>query len=149
VAAASAAAALPALTTAPKSGSGTSAGIAAIERVRVGRHVRFDRVVFEFAAGTSPYSVRYVAQVLHDGSGRPIRLAGRAFLHVVFTRARIDRPAASSELVLTPLFPALRQVKEAGNFEGVASFGLGLRRKTRFRVYRLAAPARVVIDVAH
>jgi hypothetical protein len=40
-------------------------------------------------------------------------------------------------------------VKIAGDFEGVVSFGLGLRRKTGFRVFRLTAPTRIVIDVAH
>jgi hypothetical protein len=45
--------------------------------------------------------------------------------------------------------PNLRQVKPSGDFEGVVSFGLGLRRRTGFRVFRLSGPARVVIDVAH
>jgi hypothetical protein len=50
---------------------------------------------------------------------------------------------------ITPGCANLRQIKKAGDFEGVVSFGLGLRRKTGFRVFRLTAPARVVIDVAH
>jgi hypothetical protein len=33
--------------------------------------------------------------------------------------------------------------------EGVVSFGLGLRRTTGFRVFRLTGPARIVVDVAH
>ena len=51
--------------------------------------------------------------------------------------------------MLTPRCPNLRQVKLAGDFEGVVSFGLGLRRKTGFRVFRLTAPTRIVVDVRH
>jgi hypothetical protein len=146
----SAAAALPAFTTAPKSGSGGASGIALLEHVRVGRHAGFDRVVFEFAGGTSAYSVRYVPKVLHDGSGLPVRLAGRSFLEVVFRRAKIDRASTGGpDIVRTPRFPTLVQLKESGDFEAVVSFGLGLRSKVGFRVFSLAAPGRVVIDVAH
>ena len=51
--------------------------------------------------------------------------------------------------MLTPQCPNLLQVKKAGDFEGVVSFGFGLRRMTGFRVFRLTNPTRVVIDVAH
>jgi hypothetical protein len=40
-------------------------------------------------------------------------------------------------------------VKLAGDFEGVVTFGLGLKRRTGFRVFRLTGPARVVVDVRH
>jgi hypothetical protein len=50
--------------------------------------------------------------------------------------------------VMTPLCPNLRQMKDAGDFEGVVTLGLGLRRRTGFRVFRLTNPTRVVIDVA-
>jgi len=51
--------------------------------------------------------------------------------------------------VKTPRCPNLRQVKVAGDFEGVVTFGLGLRHKTGFRVFRLTGPKRLVVDVAH
>ena len=38
---------------------------------------------------------------------------------------------------LTPKCSNLRQVKKAGDFEGVVSYGLGLSRRTGFRVFRL------------
>jgi hypothetical protein len=50
---------------------------------------------------------------------------------------------------MSPLCANLQQVKAVGDFEGVVSFGLGLRRKTGFRVFRLTDPTRIVIDVAH
>ena len=51
--------------------------------------------------------------------------------------------------VITPLFPQLRQVRKTGEFEAVVSFGLGLRSRHGFRVFRLTSPTRVVIDLAH
>ena len=49
----------------------------------------------------------------------------------------------------TPRFPMLLQVKEAGDFEGVVSFGVGVRRRTGFRAIHLSSPGRIVLDLAH
>jgi hypothetical protein len=40
-------------------------------------------------------------------------------------------------------------VKVVEDFEGVVRFGLGLRRRTGFRVFRLTNPTRIVVDVSH
>ena len=37
----------------------------------------------------------------------------------------------------------------AGDFEGVVTFGLGVRHRTGFRVFRLTDPTRIAVDVAH
>jgi hypothetical protein len=50
---------------------------------------------------------------------------------------------------MTPLCSNVRQIKAVGDFEGVVSFGIGLRRMTGFRVFRLTAPTRIVVDVEH
>jgi hypothetical protein len=142
-------ASLPPFTVLAKAGPATTSQQAVLEHVRVGRHATFNRVVFEFRAGTPTWSARYVPQVVHDGSGLPVKLAGTAFLHVVFRSARIDRGSAGAPpITRTPRFRSLLQLKESGDFEGVVSFGLGLRRKVGFRGFRLAAPGRVVVDVA-
>src|SRR5438105_9672934 len=141
---------LPPFTTFAKAGPAGTSGTAVLEHVRVGRHQGFDRIAFEFRNGTAAWSARYVPKVVHDGSGKPVPLSGRAFLHVVFHRASVDRPSAGGpDIVRTPSFPTLLQLKEAGDFEGVVSFGLGLRRRVGFRGFRLAGPSRIVIDVAH
>jgi hypothetical protein len=142
-------ASLPAFTVFAKAGPATTSRTAVLEHVRVGRHATFDRVVFEFRAGTPAWSARYVPRVVHDGSGLPVTLPGTAFLHVVFRNARIDLGSAGgAPITRTPRFRSLLQLKESGDFEGVVSFGLGLRRKVGFRGFRLTAPGRVVIDVA-
>ena len=50
---------------------------------------------------------------------------------------------------LTPLFPALRQLKISGDFEGVVSFGAGINGQKPFRVFTLTAPQRIVVDIRH
>ena len=48
----------------------------------------FDRVVFEFNGGVpADVRVRYVDRLIADGSGLPVRIAGRAVLRVRFEAA--------------------------------------------------------------
>jgi hypothetical protein len=137
-------------TVAAKAGPRHGAAPAVLEHVRVARHASFDRVVFQFRSGTPAWSARYVPRVVHDGSGKPVALAGRAFLHVVFHGANVDRPSAGGpDIARTPRFPSILQLEEAGEFEGVVSFGLGLRRRVGFRGFHLSGPGRLVVDVAH
>ena len=50
-----------------------------LAEVRVGGHATFDRVVFEFGGDRPGHDVRYVDEVVQDGSGLPIPLDGGAF----------------------------------------------------------------------
>jgi hypothetical protein len=141
---------LPPFTTAPKS-SGGSGGQAEVFGVATGCHATFDRFVVRARFATPGYDVRYVKRIVADGSGEPVSLRGTKRIRVIVRNARGHTQAGTNLLpaVRTPLCPNLRQVKTAGDFEGVVTFGLGLRRKTGFRVFRLTAPTRIVIDVRH
>ncbi|MEO5678723.1 MAG: hypothetical protein ABIS47_03545 [Acidimicrobiales bacterium] len=126
---------------------------------RAGRHECFDRLVFDLTGPASAYRVEYVAQVLSDGSGAPIPLRGGAFLSIVQGVAAHDlngqptyNPANRSEAVNVAGFTTFRQVAFGGTFEGVTTFGLGVRAKLPFRVSVLGGPgrgSRVVVDVSH
>ena len=142
--------ALPPFTTAPKTASG-SGGQAELFAVAVGCHATYDRFVVRERFATPGYDVRYVTHIVADGSGNPVSLLGSKRIRVVIREARGHTQGGTNLLpsVKTPLCANLRQVKTAGDFEGVVSFGLGLRRRTGFRVFRLVAPARIVVDVAH
>jgi hypothetical protein len=142
--------ALPRFTTAPKTAAG-GARQAEAYGLTAACHASFDRVVVRVRAGTPGYDVRSVRRVVQDGSGRVVSLQGRRRIHLVLHNARGHTAGGRTLLpaVRTPLCPTLRQVKRSGDFEGVVSFGLGLRRRTGFRVFRLSGPARVVVDVAH
>ena len=147
---AAAALGLPPFTTAPKTSTG-SGRQAEVYAVAAACHPTFDRFVIRARFASPGYDVRYVNQVVADASGQPVALLGTKRIHVVLRHARGHTPGGANLLpsVTTPLCSNLRQVKKAGDFEGVVSFGLGLRRKTGFRVFRLTGPTRIVIDVAH
>jgi hypothetical protein len=141
---------LPPFSTAPKTSSG-SGGQAELFAIAAGCHPTYDRFVIRARLAKPGYDVRYVSKVIADGSGATVHLLGTKRIHVVIRDARAHTSGGTPLLpsVLTPLCPNLRQVKDAGDFEGVVSFGLGLRKKTGFRVFRLTAPTRVVVDVLH
>ena len=142
--------ALPPFTTAPKS-SGGSGGQAEVFGVATGCHATFDRFVIRARIATPGYDVRYVKRIIADGSGEPVPLRGTKRIRIIIRNARGHTQGGTNLLpaVRMPLCPNLRQVKTAGDFEGVVTFGLGLRRKRGFRVFRLTGPTRIVIDVSH
>jgi hypothetical protein len=148
---ASAASALPPFTTAAKT-SPSSGGTAELSSAATGCHAGYDRFVVRARSGGKPgYDVRYVSRIISDGSGEPVSIQGSKFLRVSIRNARGHTSSGANLLpsVLTPHCSNLRQVKKAGDFEAVVTYGLGVRRKTGFRVFRLTAPTRIVIDVAH
>ena len=141
---------LPPFTTAPKTAAG-SGGQAEVSGSAAGCQSTFDRFVFRARFATPGYDVRYVSRIVADGSGQPVSLAGHQRIRIILRNARGHTNAGTNLLprVITPRCPNLRQVKKAGDFEGVVTYGLGLRRRTGFRVFRLTSPTRIVVDVAH
>ena len=136
---------LPPFSTTAKT-SPVSGAQATLSSAAAGCHSGYDRFVVRVGSGGKPgYDVRYVSQIIADPSGNPVSLLGTKRLRVIIRNAT----GHTLPSTLTPGCSNLRQVKKAGDFEGVVSFGLGLRRKTGFRVFRLTAPTRIVIDVAN
>jgi hypothetical protein len=138
------AAALPAFGTAPVAGG---PGPVTVTAVTVGHHAGFDRVVFTSTHAIGSWEVRYVPQVTNDPTGAPVPLAGAADILVV-VRGTDWMAHPSVQPDLSPAFPALRQVRGAGEFEAVASYGIGQQRQAGFRVFTLTGPDRLVVDVA-
>ena len=147
---ASTAAGLPPFTTAPKTSPGRGDQVE-VFGMTAACHARFDRVVLRGRLGVPEYDVRRVRRVVADGSGQVIRLGGRKRVRVLLRNARAHTDAGAPLLprAVTPRCSNLRQVKLASDFEGVVTIGLGLQRARGFRVFRLTAPTRVVVDVAH
>jgi hypothetical protein len=141
---------LPPFSTAPKTAPG-SGGQVEVFGIATGCHASFDRFVIRGRFGTPRYDVRYVSKIVQDGSGNTVSLLGTKRIRVLVHNARAHTQSGGSLFsgVRTPLCSNLRQVKRAGDFEGVVTFGLGLRRRTGFRVFRLTGPTRIVIDVRH
>ncbi len=132
---------------------------AQVVNVRTGQQTCFDRLVIDLNGAVAGYSIRYVPQVLHDGSGLPVELRGNAFLQVTVNAPAYNsggnatyNPADKNELTNVSDYKTFRQVAFAGSFEGYTSLGLGVRARLPFRVFTLAGPgtgSRLVIDVAH
>jgi hypothetical protein len=141
---------LPSFTTAPKVSAGSS-GQAELFSIAAGCHSGFDRFVIRARFATPGYNVHYVNAIPPGPSGIPVSLPGAARLHARIEPARGHTAQGAALLpgVLTPLCANLRQVKVVEDFEGVVRFGLGLRRRHGFRVFRLTNPTRIVVDVSH
>lgn len=135
--------------------SGTETAL--LERVAVGRHEGFDRVVFQFRNHLPGYRVEYVEPPLkEDGSGNIIQVKGNAFVFVRMEPAsgfdltvpegemiykgprRIDGSTAGTSIV--------REVVRTGDFEAVLSWVVGLEDRVDFRVRTATSPARLIVD---
>jgi hypothetical protein len=135
----------------------SGAEIALLERVALGRHEGFDRVVFQFRNHVPGYRVEYVEPPLkEDGSGNVVVVKGNAFVVVRMELAsgfdltvdegelvykgprRIDGSAAGTSIV--------REVERTGDFEAVLSWAVGLEDRVDFRVLTAQSPQRLIID---
>lgn len=115
-----------------------------ITAVRVGHHLTYDRLVIDFRGPIPGYDIRYVSVVRADPSDKVVSLLGRAKVRIVLrpTSTTFHAPQGT----LTPRYPEIRQVKGAGDFEAVTSYGVGLASRQVFRVFTLRSPNRLVID---
>lgn len=106
-----------------------------------------DRVIFQFDAGApAGFDVRYVDRLRADGSGRRIRVAGRAILQVGLHDTRTDSaiPAPARRAFATPnVMTAVR----SGIFEGWTTYGVGVAKRTAFEVTPQPARNRVVVAI--
>jgi hypothetical protein len=149
----------------PLEGAGTepvvaepqSASTALLERVALGRHEGYDRVVFEFRNVVPGYRVEYVEPpIREDGSGALVTVAGTAFVVVRMEPASgFDLEVPEGELVYTGPrrisgadsgTSVVREVVRTGDFEAVLSWAVGLSDRVDFRVRALEGPPRLVVD---
>jgi len=130
------------------------APIATLVGVRTGRYPGFDRVVFEFEGDGLPgYRIERSREAPRQcGSGEVVRVAGEAWLQVRFSPAQAHdeegRPTVTARSQVSGL-PALRALRLTCDFEGEVTWVLGLAAPEPFRVFELAAPSRVVVDVRY
>lgn len=116
--------------------------------IRAAHHEGVDRVVFEFEGGLPGVRAGYVDQLVGDGSGLPVRIAGQAVLRLRFSPADAhdaDGPTVTGRRAFA--LPNVMTAVRAGDFEAVTTYGLGLARRTPFEVTTLRSPSRVVVEV--
>lgn len=122
--------------------------------IRTGAHPTYDRIVLDFAGPAPRVSSRFVDQLIQDGSGNVEPLDGNAFAEVQATPAQAHDDAGRPSYpgprkFKTPALSNAMAVALTGDFEGVVTLGVGMRRQAPVTVFTLANPTRVVIDVAH
>jgi hypothetical protein len=137
----------------PIEGDGTVAH-AQITDVRVGSHDGYDRVVIEFDEGIPPFTLdEATPPLLADPSGMQMHVEGNAFWSLVLqggTRLALDGSLSyDGRTDFTPDFPVLAELVEAGDFEAVSSWYIGLHQPSCARVLTLTDPSRLVIDIQH
>ena len=118
--------------------------------VRAAHHPGVDRLVFEFTGGLPERTTtRYVPQVVGDGSGLPIPLAGRAQLEVSLVGAAAHTDAGRTTVPSRTAWalPNVVATVVTGDFEAVVTYGVGLASRQPVRVSTLRNPFRVVVDV--
>ncbi len=120
-----------------------------LQRIAVGSHTGYDRLVLYFGTdAVPPFTVtpQESASFKADPSDETVTLAGTSGVRVV-VRDTVRAPTTTENLL--PRFPAIRQVRGIGDFEAVVSYAVGTAGTSpRIRVTTLTAPSRLVIDVA-
>ena len=115
------------------------------------------RVVFEFDPVLPGYKVDYIERpVTMDGSGDEVKVAGEAVLEITMENAAQAR-FEGEKVIETYTGPARLQpagagavveVVEAGDFEGLVHWVVGLRQKNaEVSVSTLSGPSRLVLDI--
>lgn len=122
--------------------------------VRSAAHEHFDRVVFVFQERAVPgYHVAYATTpAVHCGSGETVPVSGEHQLLVRLSPTQAHTEAGEVTVKDQERHLNLQAVKElelSCDFEGEVSWVLGLSARKPYRVYELADPARLVIDIQH
>ena len=141
----------------PVEGAAAGSETALLERIGVGRHEGYDRVVFQFKNDLPGYRVEYVEPPLkEDGSGKPVSVDGNAIV-VVRMEPASGFDLNTGEGVMVYKGPkriegasvgtsAVQELVRTGDFEAVLSWAIGLSDKVDFRVTTAASPARLIVD---
>jgi hypothetical protein len=106
-------------------------------RISVGAHPAdrgerpFDRMSFTFVSAFPSYRFEFVRQLVSDPGGKVIPLHTRGVLQVVFTGAQAHTADGKrSSIVSQPAarigYERMTDYAQAGDFEGVLSYGIGV-----------------------
>jgi hypothetical protein len=122
--------------------------------VRVGEHDGYDRVVFEFDGAVPEYILSQASPpYVEDPSGLPIEVEGEAVWQLVMLGGTRVTPnyetSYDGPLSFERDFEKLVHVVEAGDFEAVSTWYIGMSGDSCARILALDDPTRLVIDIEH
>lgn len=121
--------------------------------LRHAEHSRFDRVVIDLRGLRPGYTISYTRRLFREGSGRPVRLAGRQKMFLSLTPAYghndAGRTLYDGPRKVRTGYPTLKGIAFTGDFEGHVTFGFGTDRRAPYRIFTLTSPRRLVVDWKH
>lgn len=124
--------------------------------VRAGLNEGFDRVVLDLTGTDAPaWRVEYTDNPLRDGSGLPMQIAGDSVLELVITGMAYPEPGdpvydEGDYGLDTHQLGGVYEVIRTTPFEGQLQLFVGVNGEPRaYRVFLLAEPMRLVIDIQH
>lgn len=128
---------------------GSPQAVSRVVAVRVGSHDGYDRLVIEFSGAVPAYRVQLQAgtRFVSDPKGEQLSLAGSNGV-LVDIRPVADWVHYAGPSAFQPGFQFLREARLIQNFEGVQQWGLGIQGSPCLRVFTMASPNRLVIDIA-
>lgn len=129
-------------------------GTSILRDLRTGVHPGADRVAFEFeGAGLPAWEVEYVDRPVRDcGSGDAVPVAGDAWLEIRFIGAQAHTDAGvptSGPRRRKVDQPVMLELVRTCDFEGHVTWVVGVGSPNAYTPQVLAAPSRLVIDIAH
>lgn len=124
---------------------------AQLATVRSASHEGFDRIVLEFKGDRVPgHHLAYVDRpARHCGSGDALTVDGDGLLLIQVTPASAhdDAGASTTDKEVKPALANVREIERTCDFEGVVAYVVGVGSPNPFRVFELAAPPRLVVDI--
>ena len=106
-------------------------------QIKVGSHPAasgeraYNRISFTFTSAFPSYKIAFTGNLVADGSGKVIPLGGQGVLKIVFTGAQAHTAdGTKSSIISQPSssigLPRMTDYAQAGDFEGVLSYGIGI-----------------------
>ena len=93
----------------------------------------FDRMSFTFTNAFPSYRFEFTTSLVSDGSGKVIPLTGPDVLKIVFTQAQAHAAGGTGSTIISqpgrPIgYQVMTDFAQAGDFEGVLTYGIGVAR---------------------
>jgi hypothetical protein len=129
--------------------SGGKTGVANVITARTSEQLGYDRFVLQFDGIVPTYSVKRQPKPLFamGASGQTVTLSGTAGVLITVHSATGNTTFTGSTDLIHSDFAVIKEARQLQDFEGTVAWGLGISKAACMRVFTLAGPARLVVDL--
>ncbi|MFD9335656.1 hypothetical protein ACFWBF_14795 [Streptomyces sp. NPDC060028] len=124
-----------------------------VVNARWGGHCTYDRLVIDLQGYVPPVTVTPVPELVYDGSGKPVPLAGKHFLSIRLHPAAGHDDAGNNVYQGPKLqkihLSKLKGIALTGDYEGYVTFGAAFDTAPTHSTSVLHSPERLVVDFPH